>query len=111
MEAKEELIRNVSTEYKNLYKNWMTKTPENLVASASDINFLQEWHLMLTEDYFYEHVDESIVEWLCSFDEPLQALLEIFLGCDCPSSYSWDDMIDWIEIVYSDATSSWGEEG
>lgn len=25
MEAKEELIRNVSTEYKNLYKNWMTK--------------------------------------------------------------------------------------
>ena len=44
MEAKEELIRNVSTEYKNLYKNWMTKTPENLVASASDINFLQEWH-------------------------------------------------------------------
>ena len=48
MEAREELIRNVSTEYKNLYKNWMTKTPENLVASASDINFFQEWHLMLT---------------------------------------------------------------
>ena len=111
MEAKEELIRNVSTEYKNLYKNWMTKTPENLVASAYDINFLQEWHIMLTEDCFYDHVDEAIVEWLCSFDEPLQALLEIFLGCDCPSSYSWDDMIDWIEIVYSDATSSWGEEG
>lgn len=104
MEAREELIRNVSTEYKNLYKNWMTKTPENLVASAHDINFFQEWHIMLTEDYFYERVNESIVEWLCSFDKPLQALLEIFLGGDCPSSYSRDDMIDWIEIVYSDAT-------
>ena len=88
MEAREELIRNVSTEYKNLYKNWMTKTPENLVASAYDINFFQEWHIMLTEDYFYERVNESIVEWLCSFDKPLQALLEIFLECDCPSSYS-----------------------
>lgn len=41
MEAKETLMQNVSTEYANLYKNWMTKTPANLVASASDINFLQ----------------------------------------------------------------------
>lgn len=111
MEAREELIYKVSTEYENLYKNWMTKTPANLIASAFDINFIQEWYTMLTEGYFYERVDKSIVEWLCSFDEPLQVLLEIFLGCDCPTSYAWDDMVDWIEIVYADASADWGEEG
>lgn len=111
MEAKETLMQNASTEYANLYKNWMTKTPENLVASAFDINFIQEWHIMLTEDYFYERVDESIVEWLCSFDEPLQTLLEIYLGCNCSASYDWDDMVDWIEVVYADASTGWGEEG
>ena len=66
------------------------------------IGFNESYYELLFSDYVEERLDKDVLKWLSSKETPLSYLYDEWLSCDGHTSYGWDDMIDWLESVYSE---------
>lgn len=66
------------------------------------IGFHESFYEMLSCDFVESNIDEDIIDWLIKKETPISYLYQEWLSCDGEMSYSWDDMVKWLEGVYSE---------
>ena len=66
------------------------------------IGFFEEYSNLLTSGYIESEYFEDEIRWLCGFENPLHFLYDKWLKCDGAFNYDWDEMLEWIKIIYKE---------
>ena len=66
------------------------------------IGFYESYYDVLTSDYAKDRLDSEAFEWLSSKENPLCFLYNEWISCDGELSLDWDDMVNWVNSVYSE---------
>lgn len=95
----ERFIRNVKNDHDKFKSSLMGKSPAEIYNDAFKINFFEEYFNFFVNGAYKEFLHEKVIEWLSSFNRPLETLYSLFLECDLAPSYDWNDMADWLSVM------------
>lgn len=94
-----EKVEKELTDFKKSYENFSSQRTYN---DWYVIGFHEEYSEMLCSDFLENRDYEDLFKWLSSFDKPLAFLYDQWLSSDGAFSHDWDDMIDWVQLVYQE---------
>lgn len=93
-----ETLQKEMQEFEDSYKNM---SPTQIYNDWYIIGFYNEYYEMLTSRFvedmsiYFEELD-----WLGTKDKPLRFLYDKWMSCDGSFSHNWDNMLDWMCLVY-----------
>ena len=93
-----ELQTKISKERAEFMKRYEEMNPLDVYKYQYVIGFYESYYEMLMTE-FYE--DDDIYKWLCKFEKPLSFLYDEWLKSDRAFNHDWDEMWDFIEVIYT----------
>ena len=100
------LAEKVSVELQAFEKSYENMQPVQIYNDWYIIGFYNEYAEMLTSGYLDDLGYDDEIAWLLSFEYPLQHLFDEWLSADGAFSHDWDDMLDWLHLVFANEKST-----
>lgn len=82
-------------------KKELNLSPRQIYNDWYLICFHESYFELLMSD-FIDNFAKEVIEWLASFENPIQTLYDFWLDADDALSLNWDDIKDFIESVYTE---------
>lgn len=93
-------------EFKNEY---LPMAPTEVYNDWYIIMFYESYYEMLVY-YIEENLNEDIIEWLNTYDNPIGFLYCEWVSCDGSFCMLWDDMVAWLQDLKDDVEINSKEE-
>lgn len=96
------LSKNLEKEMKEFREKYNALSGKDVYKDYYTINFFEEYYGMLMSNFIDENSHEDVLKWLASLERPLAFLYEQWLSSDGAFNHDWDEMFDWIELIYQE---------
>lgn len=101
MNSYEKLMASLDKEMQAFKDSYKSMTTTQVYNDWYIIGFYQEYYDMLTTGISGQlWLDDSVMAWLTEKENPLGFLYDQWMSCDGSFSHDWEDMLDWVNLVY-----------
>lgn len=109
MDYAQTLVEKICKERKLFREFYFCENTAKVYTDYYRIFFFEQYRAMLTNDYVLKHfIKKEVTKWLSEKDSPITFLYTEWLNTDGYLSDNWDDMTEFIGLLYTKCMESEG---
>ena len=99
----DKLIDSLDKEHEAFEDSYKSMTTTQVYNDWYIIGFYEAYYDMLSTDIaVLPQLDDDIIAWLATKEKPLAFLYNKWMSCEGSLSHDWEDMLDWITLVFAE---------